>query len=539
MVKQEQNCIKSMATTKKPKKNKPTELSEARQLRRDLALSDFSEFIKLTQPKRWLGNVHREVCTWWTGAGAKRHQLLLLPRDHMKSAMAGLYAAWEITRNPAVRILYISSTSNLAIKQLKFIKDILTSDTYRTYWPEMVNKEEAQREKWTEREIAVDHPARLEAYIRDPTVFTAGLTSNIVGMHCDIAILDDVVVQSNAYTEEGRQKVKDQYSYLSSIETINSRELVVGTRYHPLDLYSDLISMEVDEHDEYGNKIKSEPLFQVKEYPVETAGDGTGEFLWPRQKQLDGKWYGFDSKVLADKRAQYLNKIHFRAQYYNDPHDADSSPIPRDLFQYYDPSFVYRKDQQWYFRNERLNVVAAVDFAYTVGARADYTSIVVVGVDRNNNYYILEIDRFKTDKISEYFHHIVKLYEKWCFRKIRAEVSVAQIVIVKDLKENYIRPLGLALTIEEFRPSRWQGSKEERILATLEPRYANRQMWHYPGGNCQLLEEELTFANPAHDDVKDALASAVDFAVAPVSSYMTNRSKASQFTYHPRFGGVA
>jgi hypothetical protein len=109
-------------------------------------------------------------------------------------------------------VLYISSTSNLAVKQLKFIKDIITSDTYRLYWPDMVEKEETKREKWTEREISLDHPKRKEEAIRDPSIFTAGLTSNIVGLHCDIAVLDDVVVQANAYTEDGRAKVEDQYS---------------------------------------------------------------------------------------------------------------------------------------------------------------------------------------------------------------------------------------------------------------------------------------------------------------------------------------
>jgi len=66
--------------------------------------------------------------------------------------MAGYYAAWLITRDPSVKILYISSTANLATKQLKFIKDILTSDVYRIHWPEMINRDEAKREKWTERD---------------------------------------------------------------------------------------------------------------------------------------------------------------------------------------------------------------------------------------------------------------------------------------------------------------------------------------------------------------------------------------------------
>ena len=459
----------------------------------------------------------------------------------MKSALIAYRVAWEITKDPTLRVLFISSTSNLATKQLKFIKDILTCDNYRLFWPEMVEKEEAKREKWTEREISVDHPLRKDEAVRDPTIFTAGLTTNIVGMHCDIAVLDDVVVSGNAYTEEGREKVKDQYSLLSSIETVNAKEWVVGTRYHPKDLYSDLISMEIHEYDEIGNVRQATALFEVLERQVESVGDGTGQFLWPRQQRSDGKWFGFDKDILAIKRGQYLNKTHFRAQYYNDPHDSESSPIQRDVFQYYEPSHLIQKSGRWYFKGNPLNVVASIDFAYSTGKRADATSLVVVGVDGNSNYYVLDIERFKTTKISDYYKAILNLHERWGFRKIRAEVSVAQKVIVDDLRENYIRKNGLSLAIEEYRPSRWQGSKEERILATLEPRYANRQIWHYRSGNCQILEEELLLTNPSHDDVKDALASAIDFAQgqAPKNVFRLMKDSLPMFNYHARFGGVA
>lgn len=518
---------------------KSVDTEDIRAERRALAESSLEEFIKLVHPKRLLGNIHREVINFWTRQDAKKYQLLLLPRDHMKSALIAYRVAWELTKDPTLRVLYISSTANLATKQLKFIKDILTNDTYSLFWPDMVEKEETKREKWNEKEISIDHPKRKEESIRDPSIFTAGLTSNIVGMHCDIAVLDDVVVSTNAYTSEGREKVLDQYGYLSSIEGVNSREWVVGTRYHPNDLYSTLVEMETHELDENGKVSKAIPLFEVMERQVESVGDGTGEFLWPRQQRSDGKWFGFDREALQDKKSKYPNQLHFRAQYYNDPHDVDSSPIQRGLFQYYDQNFLGRRDGKWFFKGERLNVVASVDFAYSTGRKSDYTSIVVVGVNGANDYYILEIDRFKTEKISEYFDRILKLYNKWGFRKIRAEVSVAQKVIVNDLKDNYIRPYGLSLAVDEYRPSRWQGSKEERIMATLEPKYANHQIWHYMGGNCQALEEELIFANPAHDDIKDALASAIDFAVAPLNLFKTFKDETPTFQFHNKFGGVA
>jgi hypothetical protein len=154
------------------------------------------------------------------------------------------------------------------------------------------------------------------------------------------------------------------------------------------------------------------------------------------------------------------------------------------------------------------------------------------------NYYVLEIDRFKTDKISDYFNRILKLYEKWGFRKIRAEVTGAQLAIVKDLKESYIRPQGLSLVVDEYRPTRFIGSKEERIMSVLEPKYANKQIYHYLSGNCQVLEEELIYANPAHDDCKDALASVIDFAIAPLNLYQMKKANESNFNYHSRWGGV-
>ncbi len=119
------------------RKKKPlSDIQQRRQERRLEAESSLVSFINLVHPKRLLGNIHREVISWWTSGEAKSHQLLLLPRDHMKSALVAYRVAWELTRDPTLRILYISSTSNLAIKQLKFIKDIFTDDVYRLYWRE-------------------------------------------------------------------------------------------------------------------------------------------------------------------------------------------------------------------------------------------------------------------------------------------------------------------------------------------------------------------------------------------------------------------
>lgn len=502
---------------------------------RQTAENDLAFLIRLVLPLRVIGHCHEEVISWWNREDAKSHQLLLYPRDHQKSFLVAARVVQAILKNPAVRILYISATATLATKQLKLIKDILTSDIVRRYWPDLINVDEAKREKWAEKEISVDHPLRKTETVRDPTVLAAGLNTSVTGLHFDIHVLDDVVVRENAYTDDGRQKVEEQYSLLASVASTGAVEWVVGTRYHPKDLYATLTARKVKIY-ENGEYAREDFLFDTYERPVEDRGDGTGQFLWPVQTRYDGRQFGFDATILAVKESGYLDRMQFRAQYYNNPNDISTSTITKEYFQYYKPDFLASSNGKWTFKGTRLNVFASIDFAYSLSKRADYTCIAVVGVDIFNNYYVLDIARFKTDKISEYYNQILLLHNKWKFHKIRAEVTAAQDIIVKDLKDNYIRKHGLLLSVEDYRPSKSEGSKQERVEAILQPRYANRQIWHYPGGNCQILEEELVLAAPPHDDVKDCLASCIDVCVPPsISRSMTTDNT---HMYHPRFGGL-
>jgi phage terminase large subunit-like protein len=358
-------------------------------------------------------------------------------------------------------------------------------------------------------------------------------------MHFDIAVLDDVVVQENAYTEEGRRKVQSQYSLLSSIEAGDAKEWVVGTRYHPRDLYNDMLNMVEQQYDEEENLIGEFNIYEVFERPIESMGDGSGEFLWPRQQRKDGKWFGFNRSIWSRKKGKYLDQMQFRAQYYNDPSDPDSRPVDYEDFNYFDKKFLTQSGGRWHYKGRMLNVVAAIDFAYSKRKRADFTAIVVVGIDAENNFYVLDIHRFQTDSIQDYFNELLAASNRWSFRKLVAETTAAQQAIVRSLKEDYFKPYGLTIQVIEVKPTRHQGTKEERMEAVLIPRYKNQQIFHYHGGNTQILEDELTTRNPAHDDVKDALANAIEHSVKPQERMHRGDLGENVRMFHPRFGGRA
>lgn len=476
-----------------------------------------------------MGGIHEELVRWWEREDALDNQLTLLPRDHQKSAMVAYRVAWWVTKHPDTTVLYVSATADLAEKQLKFIKDILTSDAYRFYWPEMVNVSENKRERWAVDEISVDHPKRKLEGVRDPTVKAVGLTANTTGLHCKVAVLDDVVVPSNAYTEGGRDEVRSFYSQLSSIETTDAKEWVVGTRYHPSDIYRDLIDMVEFFYDEKTGEDIERHVFEVFERAVEA----NGEFLWPRQRRHDGKTFGFDEQVLARKKAKYLDVTQFYAQYYNNPNSPETALIDSSKFQYYDRDKLKNLSGAWYLDDELLSLYAGMDFAFSLKDSADYTVLVVLGTDSKGRMFVLDIDRFRTNKVSEMYERVLRSYRKWGFRKLRAEVTAAQALIVNQFKE-YMRQQGVAISIDEHRPT---ANKVERIQAALEPRYQQNVIWHYKGGNCQVLEEELVLEHPEHDDVKDCLAAVVEVAKPPLKR--SSIKKEGNVVYSTRFGGVS
>jgi hypothetical protein len=179
------------------------------------------------------------------------------------------------------------------------------------------------------------------------------------------------------------------------------------------------------------------------------------------------------------------------------------------LFQYYNQEFIKKIDGYWCYNGHQLAIFAAMDFAFSLTNIADYTVLIVIGLDHDGNIYILDIQRKRTNKTKEYYAMLYRAQQKWGFKKLRAEVTAAQEVIVERLKDD-IRTDGLLL---------------------------NNSVWHYAGGLCETLEQELIMHNPPHDDIKDALHSVFGIMKAPMARRHATRR--SNVVTHARFGGVA
>lgn len=499
---------------------------------------DLFFFAKLINPQYVYGDIHEEVFRWLSKVDASDNQLLLLPRAHLKSHCIAVWTVWQVTKDPTTSIIYLTSGEDLGMVQMYAMKNMFTSDIYTTFWPEMFYREEGKRNKWSAWAINVDHPKRREASIRDNTILVKTVKSNFTGLHCENIVYDDIVVPGNAYTETGRTEVRRAVSQSASVLNPGGTLKCVGTRYHPRDVYYDFKEEMVPVFDRDGTIVEEHHAWEIFERQVESLGDLTGAMLWPRIKcTKTHKWYGFNSAVLAGIRSKYYTlgeRAQFFAQYYNEPNDPGSARLHHDDFQYYDKKHLQLLDGIWHFKEDRLNVFAAADFAFTDSTKSDYTAMAVIGRDSKGFIYVLDLVQFKTSRYETYYQEVMKLHRKWEFRRMKVESNAGANLIAYYIKER-LREEGLKLVIDAKNTSSTAGRKEQRVAAILEPRYENGDMYHYKAGLIMELEEQLIQERPPHDDLKDALSMAVDISIAPARFASTK--KVVQLNSHHRFGG--
>jgi len=499
-------------------------------------------FAKLINPHYAYGDIHEEVFAWLSDPEANLRQLLLLPRGHLKSHCIAVYSVWRITYQPWITIVYLSAGEDLAKDQIYAIKNMMTCPVYKRYWPDMLKENEGDREQWSAYSFNVDHPERKRRGIRDHTLIVKTVKSNAIGLHCDLLIPDDVVIPAFADTITGRSEVNRSMAQFASILNPRGEIKAVGTRYHPQDLYQSFIDAHYKLWDEEKGEFNgTAKLWDVLERKAEDKGDGTGNFLWPLQRNPDtGEAYGFDAQSLAIIRAEYESKgqfIQFFCQYYNDPNFIDTQRISRGSFQYYDRARVRVNGGLVYYKDRKLNTFAAMDVAWSEHQGSDYTAIAVVGLDHEQNIYVLDLVQFKTSSFAEYYQEVMALHGKWAFRKIRVETNAGGAFVKQEL-ERLIRSNGNVLAVEGKSVTKVAGNKQERKGATLEWRYADKKIWHYRGGLNAEFEDQITLDRPKHDDLSDAFVAAIDIAKPPGKrTQETTIVMDTNVVYDRRFGG--
>jgi predicted phage terminase large subunit-like protein len=457
------------------------QLLKKEKLRR-ASLNDFFFFLRHT-----LGypdierKPHREVCNfitkepnlhkWFEMTPTERannylyiQKLLMLARGHLKSSVATIgFPIWSLAHDPTLRILIdneVAKNSRIFLSEIKQhieserVKDMLTlpDGTYP------LEPDYDRPGGWTDSSI------RLKSNItKEPTIMTAGVDTAVTGMHFDIIIMDDLVSEKNVTTPEQMAKVKEHYELAYSLLDPGGILIVVGTRYHLDDLYSQLL------RDDSFQKL------------VRPAINEQGEVYFPKKF----------SKARLDLLRKTQSKTYY-SQYMLTPIGGDDIVFKREDLEPY--TFSKMEDIP-----KNVNTFITCDLAISQKETADYTVILVSQVDENGHIWIPTMMRGRFTP-SETVEHIFRLQKEWKPMYVGVEGVAFQksmLYFIKDM----MQMKGIYFNIRELKAD---GDKKRRAL-TLAP-YVENHVFHVHESLTTLIDEMVTFPHAKHDDCVDAAA---------------------------------
>jgi predicted phage terminase large subunit-like protein len=441
----------------------------------------FNKFVlQVEKGKIPLAPVHKKLAKFIQDDTHKK-KLILMPRGHLKSTLVTIgYSVQQIAKNPNIRILLLSATWQMAVDFLTEIKNNLTrNETFIELYGDLAQ----EPTEWSQDRITLK---RTDMNIKGPTVWAAGIDSNLVGSHPDMIIFDDVVNRDNTQTREQIDKVILRYKDALDLLEPGGQLIVIGTRWVEGDLYDWIMDKSNEIHKSFD--VMVEKSFEGN---IETGDDF--QALWPEK---------FSLKELRD-RLREKGWYEFSAQYQNDPVPDQDATFKRSWFQYYDREELKGK--------EMMNIMY-IDPAIALKKTSDYTAMGVVGIDTFTNLYIKDLARGHW-KPNEIIDNIFTMFLLWHPRLILLESIAYQQALAYALREE-MQKRGVYLPIHEIKYH--ETTKDQRIQG-LQPIYMNKKVWHPKGVFLvpYMEEELLKFPRGKHDDQIDGLSMTLDYLVAP------------------------
>ena len=391
-----------------------------------------------------------------TNISSNRISLNLAPRGFGKSTIGDIsYCIYKIVQDRNLRILIVSNTQTQA---QAFIREISNQLGGNENLIDLFGSFSENSSKWTESELTVSGRTSPK---KESTLTALGASGSVISKHFDLIIADDICDFENCRTELQRKKLSEWYrtALLPTLEPGAGELHILGTRYHPYDLYQDMIDSDL-----YNVQVQSAITNNIS--------------LWPEKFTLDD---------LLIKKSE-LGSLIFNLQYQNDISLAKQGHI-----------FRYEWMQFYETAPANLKIYQGVDLAISDKETADYFVLLTIGFEKETGmYYVLDIYR---ERISfKQQQDVIKLKaEQWQPLKIGIESNAYQ----KALGSELIRTT--SLPIRQLVTQKDKVSRAQRRSALFE----NGKI-RIRKDMTVLIDELCLFPDASHDDTFDAL----DFAIS-------------------------
>ena len=424
--------------------------------------NDFMSFVKYVWPDFIEGSHHKIMSEKFNkvATGQLKRVIINMAPRHTKSEFSSyLLPSWMIGKNPKLKIIQATHTTELAVRFGRKAKNLIDSQEYQKIFQTKLREDSKAAGRWETNEGG--------------EYFAAGVGGSITGRGADLLIIDDPHSEQDALNTNALERTWEWY-------TSGPRQrlqpggviVVVMTRWNTKDLTGRLINAQ--------KEMKADQ-WEVIEFPAILPNDKP---LWPEYWKLE--------ELEGVKASLAIGK--WNAQYQQNPTAEEGSIIKREWWQLWDKDLP-----------PLYHVIQSYDTAFLKKETADYSAITTWGVfypteDSGPNLILLDVvkDRFEFPELRRV---ALEQYNYWKPESVIVEGKASGMPLTFELRKQ-------GIPVINYTPSR--GNDKHARVNAVAPLFESGQIWATDDKfSEEVIEECAAFPYGDHDDLVDSMTQAV------------------------------
>ena len=441
------------------------ELRLAQLDRNEKCQNEFLTFVRAMWPEFIAGRHHKIIAEKFerVARGELKRLIINMAPRHTKSEFASfLFPAWMMGRNPRMKIIQATHTTELAVNFGRKVKNLLETDEYK--------------EVFTDVKLAADSKAsgRWDTN-RGGMYFAVGVGSNLAGRGGDLVVIDDPHSEQTAMSNNGFDDAWEWYTAGPRQRLQPGGSIVlVQTRWSEKDMTGQLL-----------RSMAKDPLADQWEVVELPAIFESGDPCWPEFWSLED---------LTAVRAS-IPPSKWNAQYQQNPTGEENAIIPRDWWKRWDREVVPQLEY----------VIQSYHTAFSKRETADYSAITTWGVfhpDEGDapNLILLDSKKGRWD-FPELKEVAYEQYSYWDPDTVIVEAKASGLPLTQELRQT-------GIPVVNFTPSK--GADKVTRVHSVSPLFEAGMVWAPDEVFAdEMIEEVAAFPNGEYDDLVDSMTQAL------------------------------
>jgi predicted phage terminase large subunit-like protein len=410
---------------------------------------------------------------------ALKRVFIMGPRLHAKTSCALTYVVRRLAQDHHLRVGILSQTDELAKHFLAEVKHELDNNTdlLRQFGPS--DGRPFRGDTWQAHQIVLSDAREGPGGIsgKDVSVFSVGRGGQITGYHCDLLVVDDLETKEGTDSDTVRQGTREWWSReVEPVLSAGGKIVATGTRKHFDDIYAYWLAPN-----------SGWDVIDV----VKSVWTDDGEPIWPEM---------WSKELLAVRKAamDQQDLLAWPVEYLNEPRPSETQMFhPEDW-----PT--YGGEPHDFARRQQLAILQFWDLAISEKTTADYTVGWTIGVNDDNDIFLLERRRGHWD-FNTTLGQIQDMGLAWPgVERIGIEQVAYQAAAVQEALRRSMLPV-VPVIPDKDKVTRAR-LLEARAAAGKVYRPEHISWWP------EFAQEALFFPAGSHDDQIDSLAGGVRMA---------------------------